>query len=91
MNKMNESVINSIKEIDNTISKMETQKNDLIKSISELQQAKELLYKANNICKECNGKGYSYNYDLIKGDPYAKSYEARDTCKTCNGNGKYSE
>lgn len=53
-----------------------------------LEKTKSALYRLNDICPDCSGKGYYYRNSDGQ-DPYEKTSDLREPCKRCSGSGNY--
>lgn len=71
----------SILKINNQITKLQSDKQNLIYS-------KEVLLRTNNICPDCFGEGYHYRKS-DGSDPYERSSDLRENCSRCDGTGRY--
>lgn len=75
------SIEESILKINDEITKLQDDKQNLIHS-------KDVLFKINNICPECYGKGFFYGKSDYS-NPYEKSSDLHENCLRCKGSGKY--
>ncbi|MNV35086.1 hypothetical protein D3C71_1265220 [compost metagenome] len=64
---------------------MQVVDNEISKVGNEIEQLLMLF----DICPECLNSGEVYDYELIRGDPYARSREAMRKCHVCKGTKKY--
>ena len=78
----------AIKDIDDAIKEIDIQRETLLKEQQSLKISKEVLYKVNDLCPVCNGRGYTYAKSN-GGDPYERSSDLQKTCTRCKGTGKY--
>lgn len=77
------SIEESILKINDEITKLQDDKQNLIHS-------KDVLFKTNNICPECYGKRYYYRKSNGS-DPHERSSDLQEKCPKCKGTGQYIE
>lgn len=78
----------AIKDIDDAIKTIDKQREILLSERKSLETSREVLYKVNDFCPNCNGRGYTYQ-ESSGGDPYERSSDLRKICTRCKGSGKY--
>ena len=78
----------AIKDIDDAIKEIDIQRETLLSEKQSLKISREVLYKVNDLCPYCNGRGYTYAKSS-GGDPYERSSDLQETCTRCKGTGKY--
>jgi DnaJ-class molecular chaperone len=84
-----ENIESSIKEINKAIKNIDNEILVLDEERKILKASKEVLYKTNNVCPDCDGKGYYYRQSS-GGDPYERSSDLKESCNRCSGKGKYN-
>lgn len=90
---MNDKIKESIKSIDIAIEDLKQKEENIKSQIKQLEQSKNIICKANNICLVCLGTGEIYNKKkaMEDNDPYSRSSDFYETCSNCQGTGKFIE
>lgn len=90
---MENKIIESIEIIDKSIKELDNKIKKLYEEKQTLDNSREIIYKINDICPVCSGKGETVDrMSMMRdNDMYSRSSDFKHTCSRCKGKGKYIE